>query len=74
MLLAVVGFHISWRSDKKLMAVSALSLSLEWSDLSVAMVPIIIQTLAPSVICGFPAVSDLLLIDAPSGIRVDSSN
>ena len=43
---------------------------LEWSDLdlSVAMVPVIIQTLAPSVICGFPAASDLLLIDAPSGI------
>ena len=43
---------------------------LEWSDLdlSVAMVPVIIQTLAPSVICGFPAESDLLLIDAPSGI------
>ena len=43
---------------------------LEWSDLdlSVAMVPVIIQTLAPSVICGFPAASDLLLIDAPAGI------
>ena len=37
-------------------------------DLSVAMVPVIIQTLAPSVICGFPAASDLLLIDAPAGI------
>ena len=31
MLLAVVGFHISWRSDKKLMAVSALSL---WSGVT----------------------------------------
>ena len=43
---------------------------LEWSDLdlSVAMVPVIIRTLAPSVICGFPAVADLLLIDAPAGI------
>ena len=37
-------------------------------DLSVAMVPVIIRTLAPSVICGFPAASDLLLIDAPAGI------